>query len=82
MDCPKCNGAMQEHSTTTLQGVVTIDKCTDCGGMWFDNGEAEKLKDDWMSDFLDSGDRAVGKMQNLNTDVNCPRCAKQDGFRQ
>ncbi len=51
MDCPKCNGAMQEHTTTTLQGAVTIDRCADCGGMWFDNGEAEKLKGDWMSDF-------------------------------
>jgi len=77
MDCPKCNGAMQEHTTTTLQGAVTIDRCADCGGMWFDNGEAEKLKGDWMSDFLDSGDRAVGKAQNLNTEINCPRCEKQ-----
>jgi len=34
---------MQEHSTTTLQGLVTIDKCTDCGGIWFDKGEAEIL---------------------------------------
>ncbi len=76
MDCPKCDGAMQEH-TTTLQGAVTIDRCADCGGMWFDNGEAEKLKGDWMSDFLDSGDRAVGKTQNLNTEINCPRCKKQ-----
>ena len=77
MDCPKCNGVMQEHTTTTLQGAVTIDRCADCGGMWFDNGEAEKLKGDWMSDFLDSGDRAVGKAQNLNTEINCPRYEKQ-----
>ena len=71
MDCPKCNGVMQEHTTTTLQGAVTIDRCADCGGMWFDNGEAEKLKSDWMSDFLDSGDRSAGKPQNLNTEINC-----------
>jgi ribosomal protein L37E len=30
-----------------------------------------------MSDFLDSGDPMVGKKQNLNTEVNCPRCGKQ-----
>jgi Zn-finger nucleic acid-binding protein len=77
MDCPKCNAEMQEHSITTLQGKVVIDRCTDCGGMWFDNGEAEILKGDWMSDFLDSGDPAIGKAQNLNTDVNCPRCGKK-----
>jgi len=74
MDCPKCNGEMQEHATTTLQGAVTIDKCTQCGGIWFDKGEAEILKGDWMSDFLDSGDPMVGKEHNANTEVNCPRC--------
>ena len=68
---------MQEYSTTTLQGLVTIDKCTDCGGIWFDKGEAEILKGDWMSDFLDSGDPMVGKKQNLNTEVNCPRCGSR-----
>jgi ribosomal protein L37E len=30
-----------------------------------------------MSDFLDSGDPAIGKTQNLNTDVNCPRCGNK-----
>ena len=30
-----------------------------------------------MSDFLDSSDRAVGKTQNLNTEIDCPRCKKQ-----
>lgn len=76
MDCPKCNGEMQEHSTTTLQGAVTIDKCKACGGIWFDKGEAEILKGDWMSDFLDSGDPMIGKEHNLNTEVSCPRCNK------
>jgi len=77
MDCPKCNGGMQEHSTTTLEGKITIDRCTECGGIWFDKVEAEALKGDWMADFLDSGDRSTGKEQNLNTDVNCPRCSKK-----
>jgi Zn-finger nucleic acid-binding protein len=77
MDCPKCNGEMREHSTTTLQGAVTIDKCTECGGIWFDKGEAEILKGDWMSDFLDSGDPLKGKELNQHTDINCPRCGIQ-----
>jgi len=77
MDCPKCNAQMQEHSITTLQGKVEIDRCTECSGIWFDNGEAEILKGDWMSDFLDSGDPDIGKAQNLNTDVNCPSCGSK-----
>jgi hypothetical protein len=46
-------------------------------GLWFDNGEAEALKDDWMSDFLDSGDPTVGKTFNENTEANCPRCGEK-----
>jgi len=67
---------MREHSTSTLQGLVTIDKCTSLGGIWFDKGEAEIQKGDWMSDFLDRGDQMRGKQQNENTEVNCPRCNK------
>ena len=40
---------------------VIIDKCIKYKGLWFDNGEAEQLKGDWMADFADSGDPEVGK---------------------
>ena len=54
MDCPKCNSAMQELKIETLHGQVVIDKCESCSGLWFDNGEAEQLKGDWMAEFADS----------------------------
>mgnify|MGYP000654505730 FL=1 len=61
MDCPKCNSDMQELKIETLYGQVIIDQCNSCKGLWFDNGEAEQLKGDWMADFADSGDPQVGK---------------------
>ncbi len=45
--------------------------------MWFDHGELEILKDDWMSEFLDEGDKAKGAEYNEVTDINCPRCDKK-----
>lgn len=39
MDCPVCNNAM---ITLELEGVE-IDYCTDCGGIWLDAGELERL---------------------------------------
>ena len=51
-----------------------VDKCERCEGLWFDNGEAEQLKSDWMADFLDSGDPAVGRTYNAVRDIQCPRC--------
>ena len=77
MKCPKCEATMEEHTLSTLSGGVTVDRCANCKGMWFDLGEAEQLKDKWMSDYIDSGDPEVGKEQNKIRDINCPRCGKQ-----
>ena len=73
MDCPKCNATMEE---ATYGRNMTIDRCTGCEGMWFDLGEAEQLKDKWMSEFLDTGNAKAGKANNSITDCACPRCGK------
>ena len=77
MDCPKCKSFMEEKTLSTLQGGVTVDRCTVCHGLWFDIGEAETLKDKWMSDYVDSGDPEVGKQHNEIRDIDCPRCGKR-----
>ena len=41
MQCPKCDAPMEEHKLSTLSGGVTVDRWTDCQGIWFDTGEAE-----------------------------------------
>jgi len=76
MECPKCNSRMKELKIETLHGRVVIDKCESCMGLWFDNGEAELLKRDWMADFLDSGSPKIGKTYNAVRDIQCPRCQK------
>ena len=76
MDCPKCNSEMQELKIETLHGQVIIDKCVGCNGLWLDNGEGEQLKDDWMSDFADSGDPNIGKTYDTIHEIKCPRCGE------
>jgi len=39
MKCPKCGGDMTEIA---LQGIK-VDRCTSCGGIYFDRGELELL---------------------------------------
>ena len=73
MDCPKCNAPMEE---ATYGRNMTIDRSTGCQGIWFDLGEAEQLKDKWMSEFLDTGNAKTGKANNDITDCACPRCGK------
>jgi len=38
MVCPKCGHALEEQS---LQGVVRVDRCSGCNGIYFDDGELE-----------------------------------------
>lgn len=77
MNCPKCHASMEEHRLNTLSGPVTIDRCSRCMGIWFDTGEAEKLKEKWMSEHIDAGSRKLGKSHNLIRDIDCPRCGKK-----
>ena len=77
MQCPKCLNPMDEVEIDTLSGIVVIDRCGGCAGLWFDHGEEIQLKTDWMSDFVDSGDTKVGKKFNVVSDINCPRCGDQ-----
>ena len=40
MHCPKCGATLTE----TEFHHIKIDKCPDCGGIWFDKGEIEMLE--------------------------------------
>lgn len=72
MKCPKCNASM---ASVTFE-EVTVDRCTECGGMWFDADEARLLKEKKGSDVIDSGDPALGRRMDRITNINCPRCAR------
>ena len=71
--CPKCGHGMTE---VTYGGDLTIDRCTNCQGLWFDTGEVEILKKKWMGDALDLGDPKEGRRWNEVEDIACPRCGR------
>jgi Zn-finger nucleic acid-binding protein len=60
----------------TYEGV-TIDRCSFCHGMWFDNDEIEHLKAVKDGHVLDIGDAKEGWKWDSHADINCPRCHKQ-----
>ena len=51
MQCPKCAQAMEK---VTFQDVE-VDRCINCGGMWFDMLELEELKKMKGSEKIDTG---------------------------
>jgi len=72
LECPKCGHGMEEVS---LEGI-TIDRCTNCVGLWFDEDEASQLKDVQGSEQLDTGDPVEGWKYNSRVDIDCPRCGR------
>jgi uncharacterized protein len=39
LTCPKCQSAMRSYE----RSGVTVDRCTECGGLFLDRGEVERL---------------------------------------
>ncbi|WP_437602040.1 zf-TFIIB domain-containing protein [Sorangium sp. So ce590] len=71
MNCPKCTASMD----VITFGGVDVDRCTACGGIWFDSREKESLKAMEGSQQIDTGDPAVGRKNNQIRRVPCARCS-------
>ena len=69
MDCPKCTGAME----TVKVDQYEVDRCSACGGLWFDLREHEHLKNIPGSERIDTG-VAAGGASAPALKVDCPRC--------
>ncbi len=41
LTCPKCQASMRSYE----RSGVTVDRCTECGGLFLDRGEPERLID-------------------------------------
>lgn len=70
MRCPKCES---EFATFTYANVE-VDRCANCGGIWFDAREKEDLEQIKGAETIDFGDKRVGKKYNEMRNINCPKC--------
>jgi PAT family beta-lactamase induction signal transducer AmpG len=70
MRCPKCRADME---TVEIEGTQ-VDRCSACRGLWFDPGEAERLRSRKAAAALDIGDASSGRQQNRIDRYRCPRC--------
>jgi uncharacterized protein len=68
LSCPKCRAQM---ATVTVAGTE-VDRCTGCGGLWFDLLEHEDLRHAPGSETLDSGDPSTGRRYNQVGLIRCP----------
>lgn len=74
MDCPNCKKEILEKITFHKNQV---DKCSQCNGIWFGQGELRKSKDE-ESQFLRWLDvelwKDAGKFKVFNSSKTCPLC--------
>lgn len=70
--CPKCRESME---AVEADGVE-IDRCTGCGGIWFDAGELDWLAQSEIAEAIDVGEPAEGEAMNELTRIDCPRCGR------
>lgn len=68
--CPKCIEPLERVGI--LEWVV--DRCTGCGGMWFDADELDVVRALPGAEAADTGDPAVGARLDALRTIDCPRC--------
>lgn len=55
-------------------GSVEVDRCSSCGGMWFDAFEDEAVREAGGAATVDTGSASTGQKFNQQGKVECPRC--------
>lgn len=76
MTCPKCNAELVKKS---YKGIMEIESCPNCRGMWLDFVELDKLED-----VVFDKDSQKGSLIHFQkkTDFHCPHCGtKLDEFQ-
>ncbi|MFW6253413.1 MAG: zf-TFIIB domain-containing protein [Chitinivibrionales bacterium] len=66
MHCPKCDADTENISCQH----ITVDRCKQCKGIWFDLLEHEELKQIKGSECIDIGEPDT----EINQDMQCPKC--------
>lgn len=70
MKCPKCNQELEIASYMDIE----VNKCPDCGGMWFDYNEIDQVEDS----VFDEDDFKNTMITNLKSgEEDCPVCSSK-----
>jgi len=71
LSCPKCDAPMRRVQFDQVE----VDRCMQCGGIWFDRNELDDLRRAQGAEVIDTGDARVGAALDAQTHVPCPVCA-------
>lgn len=82
MKCPRDGAELRAQS---YEADIRVDACADCGGMWLDEGELEKIQETNEHDYSDElarmpdlGYRAYElAQQKSRRTIHCPKCGAE-----
>ena len=70
MNCPKCNHILARKY---YKGMIEVDSCPNCRGMWLDSDELDQLEDMVFDNDLKKGSLVHYQSK---TDYPCPHCGE------
>nr|BAJ07088.1 rhomboid protein family homolog [uncultured bacterium] len=70
LQCPDCSHSMDEH----LVHGVTIDWCSECAGIWFDEGELKRYLESSAPDSVRVLPEELFTDLSEGENLTCPRC--------
>jgi hypothetical protein len=71
MNCPKCGAELVEKY---YKGMLPVDACPNCRGMWLDLGELDRLEDVVFDDDAHKGSLIH---REAETQFPCPHCGER-----
>lgn len=63
LKCPKCQDAELNRFTYACTTGITLDKCSQCGGIWLDSAELEKVQilvEEWKKKLAEDQEKYGG----------------------
>jgi Zn-finger nucleic acid-binding protein len=77
MECPKCKEKMKKSTV----GEIILNECQNCGGMWFERGGLDAVKDEVLPDIgwldIDTWKKQAEFKARMNP-LACPKCRDVD----
>ncbi len=73
MQCPKCRNDMEKVSYENFE----VDRCTYCGGIWFNFLEHKELSRLPWSEIVDTGKPDIGRIFDKVRKITCPVCKEK-----
>jgi len=73
MNCPKCGSPFVQSE----YAQIAFERCSGCGGLFFEMLTHEDLRKIEGSETIDIGDAEVGKRHNTTHRIDCPACSSR-----